>query len=103
MNILTKVALMADATKFIGFCPVCCKHKQPITVGWRECYCNGCGNYFSPETLNETVKKRRELLGLSRQEMAIKMGLTEATISNYENDWPSKKYWVETQNLMESL
>ena len=101
MNILTKVALMAEATKFKGFCPVCYRYNQWITVAWRAGYCNGCGNYFSPETLNETVKKRRKLLGLSKAEMAMKMGLSIRTISNYEKDWPSKKYWRETRKLVE--
>lgn len=94
---------MLDVIETEGFCPVCCKENQPIRIGWIELHCGGCGNFFSSESLNRTVEKRRKILGLSRKEMAVKMGLSKKTIANYETDWPSKKYWTETRTLMQSL
>ncbi len=103
MHICTSETFMIDAIEIKGYCPVCCKENQSLRIGWIEAHCGGCGNYFSVESQNRTVEKRRKLLVLSRKEMGFKMGLTKRTIANYENVWPSKKYWIETQNLMKSL
>ena len=81
---------MLDVIETKGFCQVCCKENQPIRIRGFELHCGGCGNYFSSESPNRTVEKRRKILGLSRKEMAVKMGLSKKTIANYETDWPSK-------------
>lgn len=103
MHVCTSETFMIDAIETTGFCPVCCKENQLIKIGWIECQCDGCKNYFSSESANITVEKRRKILGLSRKKMAVKMGLKPKTISNYENIWPSKKYWNKTETLIKSL
>ena len=99
-HICTRESLMHDAIELTGYCPVCCNDNQQIMAGWTEYQCAGCGYYFSSDSANEIVKNRRALLGLSRAEMAQKMRLSRKTIANYENHWPSRKYWDKTMALI---
>jgi len=91
---------MFDAVEINGFCPVCCQGGQKIKVGWLNFLCCGCGYSFSCEARNKIVENRRKLLGLSRETMSEKVGLSTKTIADYERRWPSKKYWILTQKLM---
>lgn len=103
IHICTNETFMTGSIPLKGYCQVCCKDNQNLKLGWIETKCEGCGNYFSIEDLQETVRKRRELLVLSRKEIGEKLGLSAKTISNYENVWPSKKYWLATEKLMEGF
>jgi len=100
VHISTDDTFMVDAIKIKGNCPVCCKRNQSLTLGWLQEKCNTCGNYFSMENLGEIVEKRRKLLGLTRKEMGKKMGLSRATIAQYEIRHPSEIYWYKTEVLM---
>ncbi len=102
-HISTSETFMAGGHSYSGFCPVCCKENQPLTQGYIETTCGSCKNYFSIYDPHRIVKKRRELLGLSRKEMSAQMGLNYRTIANYETVWPSKRYFVETQKLVNRL
>jgi len=91
---------MIDAIEGKGYCPVCCKRDQPIKVGWVEAKCDGCGFYSYINPPNLTVKNRRSLLKLSKKEMAERMNLKVSTITKYEKDWPSERYWEATKKLV---
>ena len=82
-----------------GYCPVCCKREAPIRVGYVGCKCDGCGYYFS-DALHFTVMNRRLLLKLSKKELAEKLNIKLSTVSHYEKNWPSKRYWEATKELV---
>ena len=103
IHISTAETFMLDAIPMVGYCPVCCRDDQPLDVGWLQTRCNGCGSYSTFNEAQDTVRKRRELLALTRKEIGIKLGLTAKTVSNYENVWPSNKYWQATEKLMEGF
>lgn len=101
LHISTAETGIAGAIEHEMWCPVCCRNNQPIRTGYTGSHCGGCGNYFSIDDPCSTVRARRELLCLSRREMGEKLKLKPRTVANYENDWPSERYWKATRELVE--
>jgi len=99
----SRESFMIDALTFKGTCQICMR-KGEMKLGWLECKCEQCGEYFSRDTLNETVKKRRLYIGWSIKQMAFVTSLKESTIKRYENvwHWPSKKYYKLTAGLVKA-
>jgi DNA-binding XRE family transcriptional regulator len=100
IHISTKETFMAGAVEYTGFCPVCCRPDALIKQGYLEGFCESCKRYHNTEELQRTVKQRRELLGLTRRQMADEVGVKPVTIGNYERNWPSKTYWEQTRQMM---
>jgi ribosome-binding protein aMBF1 (putative translation factor) len=80
------------------YCPVCCKDTGQAS-NWLGSRCNECG-YISNGDLARVVRNRRELLGISRKEIASEMGIKRETVYKYEKVWPSKKYLDQTKMLI---
>jgi DNA-binding XRE family transcriptional regulator len=79
-------------------CPICCKETEGA-LGWYGYECKECGYMYDGE-LNRVVRNRREILGLTRRQMADKVGLKRATVYKYEKIWPSKKYLDQTMLMI---
>ena len=99
-HLCTREAFMIDALEAEGTCPICMQKGKHL-IGWVEIKCCVCNKYFClDEGLNIIVRERRKLLGLSRKEMCEKYGCTRKTLRNYENWWPSKKYYEATGKMV---
>ncbi len=68
-----------------------CKHKQMFS-GYLGSNCHVCGNSTEYEYICDRIRIMREKTGLSRTEIAAKLGYTRATIKNYEWTKTSKVY-----------
>ena len=82
-------------------CPFCCK-KTKQKAGYTGVLCLGCNSILSgDEWRGQIVKRRRELLGLTRPQMANLAGKSKHIIKHYEYvkcpDW----YMTKTKELME--
>ena len=93
-------AFMVDAIDITGDCALCCCKNVPLKLGWVEVECSVCGARFASDALFATVRLRRKHLGLSVKEMAEKIGLAVTTIRHYEKNWPSKRYWEKTKQMV---
>lgn len=102
VHIATSESLLAGAISFLGYCPCCCRENALQRTGYAGGHCECCGEYYCHDSLNSTVRSRRKLLGFTRKDMAIVAGVKPQTIRNYENVWPSKRYWELTAELVKA-
>lgn len=100
MHLATVETYMHDAIEVNGSCPVCCRPDQQIRIGWLDCHCSGCGRYWSMDDPRGIVRQRRELLSLTRKQIAQKTGVSPRTVKEYENSGPSQVYWTRTWHLV---
>ena len=99
LHISTQETFMVDAIEVDNcYCPVCCKETKQ-RIGWLDAHCSNC-NQYSNEACNQTVQKRRTLLGFSVDEIAKRLRLNKSTIRYYEKMWPSKRYWKATERMV---
>lgn len=90
---------MAGAISIQSECPVCW-HRGEMELGFIGMRCPKCRRTTSGSERHQTVRYRRELLGLSRTEMARLCGVLLATVARYEGRWPSEAYWRRTGELV---
>lgn len=100
MHIATAETYMQGAIELTGLCWVCGRDDQKIRLGWVESHCAGCNRYWSMDNPRGIVRQRRELLGLTRKQIAQKTGVAPRTVKEYENSVPSQVYWVRTWYLV---
>lgn len=89
-HICTTESLLAGGVEIKSKCLICrkvTKHK----IGYVVSKCTECGNDYN-DHLGNTVRKRREYLGLTKNEIAQLYGVRRSTITRYEQ-WPCEKYW----------
>lgn len=100
IHISTPETFMHGAIAFKGKCVICQQDDQELRSGYVDTHCAGCGRYASHEDPPSIVRQRREHLGLTRKEMGKEMMVKHSTVSNYENFWPSKRYWLDSAKLV---
>ena len=100
ISICTTENLYAGAIEVRGDCMICGRKNVPLKFGYVGVLCTVCGYDWESEFPSGTVRQRREYLGLTRAEMAEKIGLAKATIKHYETIWPSKRYFEETLQVV---
>ena len=103
VHICTTKSLYAGAIDIKGACMVCGREDVHLRCGYVGTLCTVCGYDWESEFPSGTVRQRREYLGLTRREMAERMGLAAATIKNYETIWPSKRYFDETLKIVKRI
>jgi hypothetical protein len=82
-------------------CGIDSKHE----LGWIGSRCDNCKSVydFTEITMPAVVRMRRELLKLSRREIAEKMKYSIHSIRYYENNRCSSKYYKATELLVRML
>jgi hypothetical protein len=100
IHVCASESLLAGSIDFVGYCPICCTEEYVQRTGYVGGYCMGCDSHYSFEDMAGVVRQRRKILGLERRDMAALFAVSPQTISNYENVWPSKKYWQFTKELV---
>ena len=101
IHICTTDSFFVDAPIIETKCLVCGEICN-AEIGWIGERCSACGSVYSPfdDYASDIVRKRREKLGLTRRQIADKLGYKRTTIKNYEWVKPSKKYYEATLQLM---
>jgi len=99
IHIATSDSYMAGAIPMRFTCPVCLSETDG-ELGWIDARCGDCGALSSTDSPNRTVRLRRERLGLTRDEMAGKLGIKRSTVTRYEARWPSRRYWDATREMV---
>ena len=99
MHIVTTQTLFIDAPQIRGACAACLKTGK-MDAGPAGVRCGACGFVNGGDSLHLLVRKRREILGMTRREIAGVLGLKPSTVATYENNWPSERYWLETERLV---
>ena len=100
VHICTTESLMAGAIEIESSCPVCF-YEGKMRLGYIGVACPKCGKVTSSDSANLTVRYRRELLKMGREEMARLCGVYHSTVAHYENWWPSESYWEQTRRLVQ--
>lgn len=81
-------------------CPVCCAITTQ-RVGWILSECDRCNAEFKHgEWRGEIVRKRRELLGLNRAEMAALLGIERKAVAYAETRSCSDAYWQASEQAV---
>jgi hypothetical protein len=100
IHIATTDTFFVDAPKHEGECWICgtrCEQE----MGWIGMRCSKCNSVYDSEMgLQRVVRMRRELMNLSRRQMADKCGIKASTVKKYEWVWPSKHYCELTATLI---
>ncbi len=99
-HVCTTESLYAGAIEGSGDCMICGRANVILKYGYVGTLCTFCGQDWSVDFPSGTVRRRRESLGLTRREMAERMGLAVATIKHYENIWPSRPYFEKTLEMV---
>ena len=93
-------SLFAGAIELEGICAIC-GQKGILKHGFVGIYCPNCKNDFDFDGgWSRVVRQRREILELSRKEMAKLTGFAQSTIKQYEFGNCSKKYYKLTEELV---
>ena len=100
LSICGTEALYAGSVEGSGNCMICGRENVVLKYGYVGTLCTCCGKDWSVDFPSGTVRRRREYLGLTRREMAERVGLAPATIKHYETIWPSKRYFDETLKIV---
>ena len=88
-----------DIDPLEGKCLICCQ-KTLIQPQWTGYRCLSCGSTWDMPWIGHISRKRRELLKLTRAEMANLTGYSKNTIKTYEWSSCSMKYFVKTKEIM---
>ena len=90
---------LKDIDPLKGECLICCQETliQPQWTGYR---CLSCGSTWDSPWMGHIVKRRRELLKLTRPEMSKLTGYSKNTIKTYEWTKCSMKYFKLTTEIM---
>lgn len=103
IHICTTDSLMAGAIECPpSECPICLQ----ITIqdlGYIGSRCRNCGRIWCSEmSRGSLTEKRREYLGLTRREVAARLGLKTATIRTYETSRCSESYMNAVKRMVEA-
>lgn len=101
MHICTEESFLINAPEIIIKCCICNK-KCKSRIGWLGEKCSNCDSVYNPFdiTIPDIVRKRRELLGLTRKQMGELTGYSKYTIKQYEFVRCSKAYYNLTIKLI---
>lgn len=92
MHLCTAESFMTDAIVFHSKCSICHTHTV-LRSGWTDTHCPVCDSYWNHEAWAGYIARiQRNLLGLTRKEIALEYGVGTKTIRNYETSRISKKY-----------
>ena len=85
-------------------CPICGQITEQ-RVTWTGVLCMGCRREYGPDySLAYIVRKRREILGLTKREMGKRLGYTKGTVHQYEwGDGPSQIYVDKSLQLVKEM
>lgn len=102
LHISTTETFFLDAIPLAEDRCMICRQEAEQEAGWIGIRCKKCGEVWDEETWGgDIAKRRRELMGLTRREMAEKTGLSPHTIKKYEWTRCSKKYYDLTTKMIE--
>jgi len=94
IHICTKESLRAGLEDFpVTECNVC-GHKT-VYADWVGSLCDMCGSDMSWDYLSDNMRSIRIQTGLTRTQIAEKLGYTRATVKNYEFTKVTDAYWVK--------
>lgn len=101
IHISNDETFLIDSIKLESKCVICCK-KSTLRLGWVGEKCDKCLSCVDPFEIMacKIVKMRRELMKLSRIEMAKLTGYSRHTIKKYEFTYPSRRYFILTKILI---
>ena len=81
-------------------CPICCQNNRQ-KAGYAGILCYGCQTMISgDEWRGDIVKRRRELLGMTRRQIGDIVGRSKHTIKDYEWKKCPERYLDKTAELM---
>src|SRR3990172_12064270 len=96
-HILTNETLLHDAPVINRECSICTIISD-LRIGWTGEHCDVCGTTFNMEEgfWGDIVKRRREILSLSRKQMGELTGYKGSSVKRYEWVRCSKPYFEKT-------
>lgn len=97
----TESFIVDDIPMFEKFCPVCCKKtKQRAT--WVSVLCLECRGEHGPDyTFGMIASQRRRLiLGLTRRELGMRLGIRTSSVARYERDPCPMSYFQRLEKLV---
>ena len=94
IHVCTKDSLRAGLEDFpVTKCDVC-EHTS-VYADWVGSVCDTCGADTAWDNLPDYMRSIREQSGLTRKEIAEKLGYQSSTVKNYEFTRVTETYWVK--------
>lgn len=96
----TESYVLHDVPPFGKKCPVCCRTAMH-RVTWVSIQCQSCRKEWGPDyTKGMLARQRRELLGMSRRQLGIMLGLKTGTVRHYEYFPTPDVYFNKLEKLL---
>ena len=101
-HIYTNQTVLASAIKLPKGTCLICTYKTVQFVGYTDAICDKCGGSFDPfeDTIPDIIRKQRELLKMSRKQVADVLGFSVKSVRYYENHRCSRPYYEKIKQLI---
>lgn len=100
----TESFIIDEIPEFESKCHICCKVTKKRAT-WVSVLCLSCRGEAGPDYTYGMIaeQRRRKILGLTRKELGLMLGLKTSTIGRYERDPCPKGYFDKLEQLINRM